>query len=68
MQGEKTRDAPYKKAPEMGAFLYGVFFNRTEACSENRPLRGIALSVKLAYLRMKVGLLCVFCLLQWCIV
>ena len=23
-QGEKTRDAPYKKAPEMGAFLYGI--------------------------------------------
>ena len=36
--------------------------------SENLPLRRIALSVKLAYLRMKVGLLCVFCLLQWCIV
>ena len=42
MQGKKTRDAPYKKAPEMGAFLYGVFFNRTEVLSENPPLRGIA--------------------------
>ena len=34
-QGEKTRDAPYKKAPEMGAFLYGVFFNRTTCLSEH---------------------------------
>ena len=65
-QGKAKTEPDYFLIRFLG--LSGVFFNRTEAYSENLPLRGIALSVKLAYLRMKVGLLCVFCLLQWCIV
>lgn len=41
-QGGEAPELLHKKGTHFGCLFYGVFFNRTEAYSENLPLRGIA--------------------------